>query len=97
MIVGTSRVVDRTTSLSLGAISNVKEKLKRTDFVDSAKSLATLKLTLEDLFEKKKASALDQDRDGNTVLSVSRPILIFRSDCSPLLGTTFPLHKRGIS
>lgn len=76
IVIGASRLVDASSSLGFRAVSNARDKLHSTGFADSANCMATLRLVLEDLFQNHKASALDEDRDGNTLLSVRKGPLI---------------------
>jgi hypothetical protein len=71
VVLGTSRLVDASNSLSFQALANTKAKLFATNFKESATCIVTLKSILENIFQSGKASALDEDRDGNTILSVS--------------------------
>ena len=72
MIVGTDRLVDPNISPAFLAVRNTREELKEDDFNRSSICIPILKNALEDLFESQKASPLDMDHDGTTLLYVSK-------------------------
>ena len=79
MIFATDRLVDPNISPAFLAIRNTREELKEAGFNRSSICIPRLKNTLEVLFENQKASPLDMDRDGSTLLYVSKLIASFTS------------------
>lgn len=77
IIVGTDRLVDPNISLAFLAVRNTREELKEAGFNRSSICIPRLKNALEDLFENQKASPLDMDRDGSTLLYISKSIASF--------------------
>ena len=71
-IISTSRLVDSNTSPAFIAVQNAREELNETGFHRSNICIPNLKLALEDLFDNGEASPLDIDRDGSTLLYVSK-------------------------
>lgn len=71
LVIGTSRLVDRTNSPSFLAIQRTWNQLDRSGFENSPTVIDTLKTTLGELFISQQASPLDEDCYGNTLLSVS--------------------------
>ena len=74
IVIGTRRLVDRTRSPLFLAIADTKRKLAISGFEDGNRTLTDLHNTISNLLQYKKASALDEDRDGNTLLSVGNPL-----------------------
>lgn len=72
IIVGTNRLVDANVSPALLAVRNSKEELKEAGFHRSNMCISNLQNALEDLFENRKASPFDTDRNGNTLLYVRK-------------------------
>lgn len=69
IMVGTSRLVDRKTSPAFLAINRTRSALSRTG--SHHIYISQLQIVLRDLFNQQKASPLDTDCKGNTLLSVS--------------------------
>ena len=72
IIVGTSRLVDSNLSPAFLAVRNAREKLKEAGFHRSNIYILNLENALKDLFNNGKASPLDTDRSGHTLLYVSK-------------------------
>ena len=71
-IISTCRLVDSNTSPAFIAVRNAREELETTGFHRSNICIPNLKSALEDLFDNGKASPLDIDCDGSTLLYVSK-------------------------
>jgi hypothetical protein len=73
IVIGTSMLVGRT-SPAFRAISDFQEEMIFTRF--SPINISPLQDTLQRLFNRQEASALDTDRDGRTILNVSNSNLV---------------------
>jgi hypothetical protein len=69
IVIGTSRLVNPETSLAFRALSDTIDELYNTRLHHIC--IPRLQNILQDLFDQQKASALDVDRNGRTLLSVS--------------------------
>ena len=70
IVIGTRRLVDRAHSPLFRAISDTKEKLTISSFKNDKIIIAGLHTTIRNILEYREGSALDEDGDGNTLLSV---------------------------
>ena len=70
IIIGTRRLVDRAHSPLFRAIANTKEKLTVSSFQNASLIIADLHTTINNVLNGREASTLDEDGDGNTILSV---------------------------
>ena len=97
MIVGTDRLVDPDISPAFLAVRNAREELKDAGFDRSSICIPRLQNALEDSFENKKASPLDMDHDGNTLLYVSKSITSFDFDVNNNIQIGSPLDLQQTS
>ena len=70
MVIGTRRLVNRVDSPLFRATLNTKNKLTVSNFENVDSIIADLYATLQNILDNREASALDEDGDGNTLLSV---------------------------
>ena len=70
IVIGTRRLVDRAHSPMFRAIFDTKEKLTVSNFKNANSIIAGLHTTIKNILEYREASALDEDDDRNTLLSV---------------------------
>lgn len=70
VVIGTSRIVDPNTSPGFQTIRAYKDHLESHRFENSTKFVESLEKSLRDVLSAGQSSALDEDRDGNTLLYV---------------------------
>ena len=70
-VIGTKRIVDRNRSPAFQAVENTQSRLWESNFRASKSCIPDLKSALTILFSDRKASPLDEDDYGNTLLFVS--------------------------
>ena len=78
MVVGTSRLINSDESPAFLAVQNTRKELKTHGFHRSGICIPRLKNALTELFEQQKASPVDIDRNGNTLLYVSKIMDFFK-------------------
>ena len=71
IVIGTRRLVDRAHSPLFRATLDTKEKLTVSGFENAKGIIADFYTTINNILEHQKESALDEDGDGNTLLSVN--------------------------
>jgi hypothetical protein len=76
IVIGTTRLVDPSVSPAFRAIYEAEEDLL--SYTPSHACIAGLQRTLQDLFDQRRASALDTDRHGRTLLNVSNTREVLR-------------------
>ena len=97
MVVGTDRLVDPDISPAFLAVRDAREELKNAGFDRSSICIPRLQNALEDSFENQKASPLDMDHDGNTLLYVSKSIASFDLDVNNNIQIGSPLDSQQTS
>ncbi len=71
IMIGTKRIVDRNRSPAFQAVENIESRLWASNFRASTSCIPDLESVLTLLFSDRKASPLDEDDSGNTLLFVS--------------------------
>ncbi len=71
LVIGTDRLVDPGQSPAFQAVRKARGELTDSRFLDSPACLEVLRKTLQHHFQNQRASAMDQDCAGRTLLSVS--------------------------
>ena len=75
LIIGTKKIVDRNRSPAFRAVENAKSKLWASEFRNCTSCITDLESALTLLFSDQRASPLDEDENGITLLFVSLPCI----------------------